>query len=171
MNILKNTKNSVIWIKANDEIAIKNLKKEAEKKEINSDRIIFTDGTENINDHLKRLKLADIFLDAYPYNSHSTVYDYLAADLPMIIMEGRSFPSRVASSIYSSIGLSELVATSYLDYENIAINLANNKSKLLKIKEKINTQINKHYLFDLKKFTLNLENIYYKLLKDDRKSV
>lgn len=171
MNILKNTKNSVIWIKANDEIAIKNLKKEAEKKEINSDRIIVTDGTENINDHLKRLKLADIFLDAYPYNSHSTVYDYLAADLPMIIMEGRSFPSRVASSIYSSIGLSELVATSYLDYENIAINLANNKSKLLKIKEKINTQINKHYLFDLKKFTLNLENIYYKLLKDDRKSV
>ena len=171
MNILKSTKDSVIWIKADDEKAIKNLKKEAEKREINSDRIIFTGGIDNINDHLKRLKLADIFLDAYPYNSHSTVYDYLAADLPMIIMEGCSFPSRVASSIYSSIGLSELVAKSYLDYENIAINLANDKSKLLKIKDKIKIQMNKSYLFDLKEFTLNLENIYYKLLKDDRKSL
>ena len=167
MNILKNTENSVIWIKADQEKAIKNLKKEAEKREINSDRIIFTDGIENINDHLKRLKVADIFLDAYPYNSHSTVYDYLSADLPMIIMEGHSFPSRVASSIYSSIGLSELVAKNYLDYENIAINLANDKSKLLKIKEKINTQIKRHYLFNLKEFTANLENIYHKLLKDD----
>ena len=165
MNILKKTENSVIWIKVNQDIAKTNLKKEAKKRGINSDKIIFTKGIENINDHFKRLELADIFLDAYPYNSHSTVYDYLRANLPMIIMEGRSFPSRVASSIYSSIGLSELVATNYLDYEDIAINLANDKSKLLKIKKKIKSQVNKHYLFDIKEFTLNLENIYYKILK------
>ena len=171
MNILKKTKNSVIWIKAKDEKAIRNLKKEAKKREINPNRIIFTEGIENINDHLKRLKLADIFLDAYPYNSHSTVYDYLATNLPMIIMEGSSFPSRVASSIYSSLGLSELIANNYLDYENIAINLANDKSKLLKIKEKINIQINTNYLFNTKEFTLNLENIYYKLLKDDHRNL
>ncbi len=171
MNILKKTKNSVIWIKANDEKAITNLKKEAKKREINPHRIIFTEGIENINDHLGRLKLADIFLDAYPYNSHSTVYDYLAANLPMVIMKGNSFPSRVASSIYSSFGLSELIATNYFDYENIAVNLANDKSKLLTIKKKIDTQINRHYLFNIKEFTLNLENIYYKLLKDDHKNL
>jgi predicted O-linked N-acetylglucosamine transferase (SPINDLY family) len=77
-------------------------------------------------------------------------------------MEGHSFPSRVGSSIYSSIGLSELIAKNYLDYENIAVNLANDKSKLLKIKKKINIQIQKNYLFNLKKFTQNLEDIYYK---------
>jgi predicted O-linked N-acetylglucosamine transferase (SPINDLY family) len=129
---------------------------------VDPDRLIFARGVENINDHLKRLKLADIFLDTYPYNSHSTVYDYLKANLPMIIMEGHSFPSRVGSSIYSSIGLSELIAKNYLDYENIAVNLANDKSKLLKIKKKINIQIQKNYLFNLKKFTQNLEDIYYK---------
>ena len=86
-------------------------------------------------------------------------------------MEGSSFPSRVASSIYSSLGLSELIANNYLDYENIAINLANDKSKLLKIKEKINIQINTNYLFNTKEFTLNLENIYYKLLKDDHRNL
>ena len=87
----------------------------------------------------------------------------LKANLPMIIMEGNSFPSRVGSSIYASIGLSELVAKNYLDYENIAINLANDKSKLLKIKTKINIQVEKNYLFNSKKFTLDLEDIYYKL--------
>jgi predicted O-linked N-acetylglucosamine transferase (SPINDLY family) len=163
MNILKKTKNSVIWIKANDDLARENLKKEAQKRDVDPDRLIFTRGVENINDHLKKLKLADIFLDTYPYNSHSTVYDYLKANLPMIIMEGNSFPSRVGSSIYASIGLSELVARNYLDYENIAINLANDKSKLLKIKTKINIQVEKNYLFNSKKFTLDLENIYYKL--------
>ena len=163
MNILKKTKNSVIWIKANDGLARENLKKEAQKRDVDPDRLIFTRGVENINDHLKRLKLADIFLDTYPYNSHSTVYDYLKANLPMIIMEGNSFPSRVGSSIYASIGLSELVAKNYLDYENIAINLANDKSKLLRIKTKINIQVEKNYLFNSKKFTLDLEDIYYKL--------
>lgn len=163
MNILKKSKNSVIWIKANDDLARENLKKEAQRRGVDPDRLIFTRGIENINDHLKRLKLADIFLDTYPYNSHSTVYDYLKANLPMIIMEGNSFPSRVGSSIYASIGLSELVARNYLDYENIAINLANDKSKLLKIKTKINIQVEKNYLFNSKKFTLDLEDIYYKL--------
>lgn len=163
MNILKKSKNSVIWIKANDDLARENLKKEAQKRNVDPDRLIFTRGVENINDHLKRLKLADIFLDTYPYNSHSTVYDYLKANLPMIIMEGNSFPSRVGSSIYASIGLSELVARNYLDYENIAINLANDKSKLLRIKTKINIQVEKNYLFNSKKFTLDLEDIYYKL--------
>ena len=163
MKILKKTKNSVIWIKANDDLARENLKKEAQKRSVDPDRLIFTRGIENINDHLKRLKLADIFLDTYPYNSHSTVYDYLKANLPMIIMEGNSFPSRVGSSIYASIGLSELVARNYLDYENIAINLANDKSKLLRIKTKINIQVEKNYLFNSKKFTLDLEDIYYKL--------
>ena len=163
MNILKKSKNSVIWIKANDDLARENLKKEAQKRGVDPDRLIFTRGIENINDHLKRLKLADIFLDTYPYNSHSTVYDYLKANLPMIIMEGNSFPSRVGSSIYASIGLSELVARNYLDYENIAIDLANDKSKLLKIKTKINIQVEKNYLFNSKKFTLDLEDIYYKL--------
>jgi protein O-GlcNAc transferase len=171
MNILKKTGNSVIWIKANDNIARKNLLQEAKKRAINSDRIVFTKGIEDINNHLQRLKLADIFLDTFPYNSHSTVYDYLTANLPMIIMKGQSFPSRVGSSIYSSLGLSELVAKNYLDYENIAINLANNKSELLKVKKKIKTQINKHYLFDKKKFTLDLEDIYYKVFNKKTKRV
>ena len=169
IKILKRTKKSVLWIKSNNETAKKNLKHQAKKRGLNPERIIFADHINNISDHIERLKLADIFLDTYPYNSHSTIYDYLKAHLPMIIREGASFPSRVGSSVYSSIDLKELVATNNLDYENIAVNLANNKSKLVKLKNKIQTQIKNNYLFNGERFTEDLEKIYleifYKKLK------
>ena len=169
IKILKRTKKSVLWIKSNNETAKKNLKHQAKKGGLNPERIIFADHINNISDHIERLKLADIFLDTYPYNSHSTIYDYLKAHLPMIIREGASFPSRVGSSVYSSIDLKELVATNNLDYENIAVNLANNKSKLVKLKNKIQTQIKNNYLFNGERFTEDLEKIYleifYKKLK------
>jgi len=169
IKILKRTKKSVLWIKSNNETAKKNLKHQAKKGGLNPERIIFADHINNISDHIERLKLADIFLDTYPYNSHSTIYDYLKAHLPMIIREGASFPSRVGSSVYSSIDLKELVATNNLDYENIAVNLANNRSKLVKLKNKIQTQIKNNYLFNGERFTEDLEKIYleifYKKLK------
>ena len=81
----------------------------------------------------------------------------------MIIREGASFPSRVGSSVYSSIGLKELVAKNNLDYENIAVDLANNKSKLIELKNKIKAQIKDSHLFDSKKFTEDLEKIYLEI--------
>jgi len=163
IKILKRTKKSVLWIKSNNETAKKNLKHQAKKGGLNPERIIFADHINNISDHIERLKLADIFLDTYPYNSHSTIYDYLKAHLPMIIREGASFPSRVGASVYSSIDLKELVATNNLDYENIAVNLANNKSKLVKLKNKIQTQIKDSYLFNSERFTENLEKSYLEI--------
>ena len=164
INILKKTKKSVLWIKTNNETARKNLKNEAKKRGLDPKRIIFAEGIENINDHIERLKLADIFLDSHPYNSHSTIYDYLRANLPMVIRNGNSFPSRVGASIYSSLNLSDLVAKNETEYENIAVELANNKSKLLKFKNHIKNQINNNYLFDGKKFTTDLEKLYREIL-------
>ena len=165
MNIIKKIEGSVIWIKSDTEKGKNNLINEAKKRGVNSKRIIFTKGISNINDHIQRLKLADIFLDTYPYASHSTIYDYFRAYLPAIVREGNSFPSRVASSIYNNVGLSELVAKNNLDYEKIAVNLANNKTKLLNLRNKIKTEIKNNYVFDSKKFTVDLENIYSEIIR------
>tara|TARA_B100000674_G_C37790134_1_gene891340 strand:- start:50 stop:1084 length:1035 start_codon:yes stop_codon:yes gene_type:complete len=165
INILKKTGNSVLWIKSNNEIAKKNILHEAKKRGLGSKRIIFAESLTNISDHVERLKLADIFLDSYPYASHSTIYDYFKANLPAIIREGNSFPSRVSSSIYSAAGLSKLIAKNNLDYEKIAIDLANNKSKILKFKNIIKNKVKNNYLFDGKKFTNNLENLYLEIIR------
>ncbi len=163
IKILKRTKKSVLWIKSNNETAKKNIKHQAKKRGLNPERIVFASHINNTSDHIERLKLADIFLDTYPYNSHSTIYDYLKAHLPMIIREGASFPSRVGSSVYTSMDLKELITKNNLDYENIAVDLANNKSKLIKLKNKIKAQIKDSHLFDSKKFTEDLEKIYLEI--------
>ena len=165
INILKKTDDSVLWIKSNSEISKKNILYHTKEGGVDPKRIIFAEGTANINDHIEKLKLADIFLDTYPYGSHSTIYDYFKAYLPAIIREGNSFPSRVGSSIYSSVGLSELVAKTNLDYEKIAIELANDKSKILRFKNKIKNEIKDSYVFQGKKFTNNLENLYLKIIE------
>ena len=161
--ILMGVENSVIWLKASSDISRKNLEKEFILRKINSNRVIFADGVEDISEHINRLKLADIFLDTYPYNSHSTTYDYIRADLPMIIMKGETFSSRVGASIYKSIEMDELISNNYREYEKIAIELGNDKLKLKKIREKLKLNSQKHKLFDSKEITKNLEEIYLKL--------
>ena len=58
-----------------------------------------------------------------------------------------------------------MVAKSNLDYEKIAVDLASNKTKLLKVRNKIKTEIKNNYVFDAKKFTTNLENLYFEIIK------
>lgn len=82
-------------------------------------------------------------------------------------MEGNSFPSRVGSSIYTSLELTELVAKNFTEYEDIAINLSKNKERLLILKTKIKTLVKENYLFNLKKFTQDLENIYTKIFNKE----
>ena len=164
VNILKKVKNSVLWIKTNNKSLENNLKREATEKKLNPNRIIIAEGIEDIGDHIERLKLADIFLDTYPYNSHSTSYDYIRAELPMVVWEGKTYASRVASSIYSSIDMDNLIAKNKLEYENIATELGTNKLKLKEIKNKLSKIKESHKLFDSSKITKELEKIYKNLI-------
>ena len=164
-NILKKVDQSVLWLKIGEEISKKNLISEAIKRNIDSSRIIFAERMDDINKHINRLKLADIFLDTYPYNSHSTIYDYIRAKLPMIILKGEAFSSRVGASIYSSIKMEKLVAKNKIQYEKLAVELGNNKSKLNKIKNELKINSEKFKIFDNIKITKDLEKIYFKLIK------
>ena len=164
-NILKKVSQSVLWLKIGEEISKKNLISEAVKRNIDSSRIIFAERMDDINKHINRLKLADIFLDTYPYNSHSTIYDYIRAELPMIILKGKTFSSRVGASIYSSINMDKLVVNNKIQYEKLAVELGNNKPKLNKIKNELKINSEKFKIFDNTKITRNLEKIYFKLVK------
>jgi len=167
MNIIKKVENSVLWISANTEKSKKNLLTQFKKNKINVDRMIFAEKVKENGDHLKRLELADIFLDTAPYNSHSTTYDYINAGLPMITLKGNSFPSRVATSIYSSLNINELIAETESEYENIAIDLANNKFKLDKIKNKIKKNCKNSNLFKSQEFTKELEKVYLEIFNEN----
>ena len=84
-----------------------------------------------IEEHLSRHSCADLFLDTFNYNAHSTAIDSLWAELPVVTMMGRSFASRVGASLLSALGLEELIAKNTREYEKIIIDLGNNETRLI----------------------------------------
>lgn len=163
MNILKRVEKSVLWLFYDNQIASTNLIDQAKKRGVNHNRIIFAEECE-FEDHLERQKLADIFLDTFPYNAHTTCIDAIWAGLPVITLQGNSFSSRVASSILNSLNLNELITSSLYEYELKAIELANDNEKLLKVKKAINEKKINSNLFKTDIYTKYLENAYEEMI-------
>ena len=62
-----------------------------------------------ISEHLARHKMADLFIDTFPCNAHTTCSDALWSGLPVITLMGQSFASRVSGSLLNAVGLNELI--------------------------------------------------------------
>lgn len=80
-------------------------------------------------------------------------------------MMGRSFASRVAGSLLTTIGLSELITYSQTEYENLAIRLATNPTELKNIKIKLIENKQTSPLFDSDRYAKNIETLYMKMVQ------
>ena len=163
MRILENIKDSVLWLSKGNQISQINLKKEADKRNISPDRIVFSERLSSLSDHLSRHKVADLFLDTLPYNAHSTCSDALWSGLPVLTCAGDSFAARVAASMLNAINLPELITNSKKEYEEKAINFANNPQYIKKIKKKLAENRLKAPLFNTDLYAKNIENIFHKI--------
>ena len=163
--ILITVKNSVLWIPENNEEFKENIIRELEKRDVHKDKIIFAKKIDSMGDHLARYTLADLFLDTYPYNAHTTALDSLKAGVPVITFAGESFASRVAASLLKTLDLPELIANSQAEYEALAIRLAGNPIELGEIKLKLANNRFTTPLFDTPLFTKHLEDLYIKILE------
>ena len=170
MRLLKDNENSVLWLlQEENNISSENIKFEATKRGLDPKRILFVERLP-LNEHLARVKQADLFLDTFPYNAHTTCNDTLRAGTLLLTLEGNSFHSRVAASHLKSIGLDELIAKTVNDYEMIANKIIKNneyfESLCLKLKENQNNTA----LFNSKNYTKNLEkaltNVYENYFND-----
>ena len=162
MRILKAVEGSVLWLFQDNSWAAENLKKEAEKQGIAADRVVFAERFP-LPEHLARHRQADLFLDTFPYNAHTTASDALWSGLPVLTVMGQSFASRVAASLLNAIGLPELITSTQEEYEALAIDLALNPNKLTNIKNKLAFNRLTTPLFDTPLFTQNLETAYIKM--------
>ena len=168
--ILKSVIGSVLIIYANNELSKANLSKEIALRGIDPDRLIFG-GILDRPEYLARYKVADLFLDTYPYNAGTTASDALRMGVPILTLKGKSFNSREGASILSSINLPELITTSPKEYETLAIELAKNPDKLRTIKEKLDSNLSTAPLYDTKKFTKNLESAYTEMYENHHKGL
>ena len=116
--------------------------------------------------HLERLQHADIFVDTFNYNAHTTCSDALWAGIPVVTKKGKQFASRVASSLLNAVGLQEMICNTKDEYENLILDLAINRKKIAKLKNKLNQNIKTKPLFDTKQYTSDFEYSLEKILKN-----
>ena len=159
MRILKAVEGSVLWLFENNNSTTENLKKEAMKFGISKDRFVFATHMP-VEEHLNRIKQADLFIDTLPYNAHTTASDALRMGLPVLTCVGNSFASRVAASLLNAVNLPELITTTQEQYESLAIQLATHPEELKIIKDKLVNNLPTVPLYDTPLFTQQLESAY-----------
>jgi predicted O-linked N-acetylglucosamine transferase (SPINDLY family) len=160
VRILNAVKGSILWLSEGNQTASTNLQKEAEKRGLDPQRLVFAKRMQSPDHHLARHRVADLFLDTLPYNAHTTASDALWAGLPVLTCMGESYASRVAASLLKSIGLPELITTDQVSYESLAIELATDPVKLRIIRDKLAANRLTTPLFDTPLFTRHIEDAY-----------
>ena len=129
-----------------------------ERRGVAGGRLIFAERMESLPEHLTRLRVADLFLDTFPYNAHATAIDALWAGVPLLTFPGESFASRVAASLLRAAGLPEFVAGTPGEYESKAAELAMDPTDLGEARRKLAQRTSP--LFDTAAYTRNLEAAY-----------
>jgi len=164
MRLLREVPGSVLWLRAMEPVARANLLREAQQRGIEAQRVVFAESLASMAEHLGRQGLADLFLDTYPYNAHSTACDALWSGVPVLTCAGRSMASRVAASALRAVGLAELVTHSLAEYEAKALQLASQPARLQALKTRLWDTRAGSPLFDTTAYTRSLEQAFLNML-------
>jgi predicted O-linked N-acetylglucosamine transferase (SPINDLY family) len=159
MRILKRVEASVLWLLAENPLAVENLRKEAGRRDVDAARLVFAEPMP-LARHLARLGAADLCLDSFPCGAHTTASDALWAGVPVITRPGESFASRVAASLLHALGMPDLVATSEQRYETLAVEIATDAARLAALRSRLRAARMTAPLFDTPRTTLHLEQAY-----------
>lgn len=115
MDILKEIPHAVLWLIDDNPTTTANLRAHAKSAKADIARILFTPRAAHI-EYKAKLKLADVFLDTFPYNCGSTTNDVIQTEVPIVTMSGRTMVSRMGQSVLSTINKDELIASTYFEY-------------------------------------------------------
>lgn len=114
---------------------------------------------------MARMQLADLFIDTWPCNAHTTASDALWAGVPVVTFAGRTFASRVAASLVHAVGLPELACADAADYERTVLELARSPERLQAMRQTLARARTESPLFDSLRFTRDIEALYLRMMQ------
>ncbi|MEO6917810.1 MAG: tetratricopeptide repeat protein [Collimonas sp.] len=158
--LLQTTPDSVLWLLSPESAQTEdNLRRHAQVHGIAPQRLIFAPRLP-LEQHLGRLQLADLALDTFPCNSHTTASDALWAGVPLITKMGKLFAGRVAASLLNAHGFPELIAADDENYVELALSLACAPERRAALRQRLANARLSSPLFDTPRFTRDLERLY-----------
>ncbi|MBF0611232.1 MAG: tetratricopeptide repeat protein [Magnetococcales bacterium] len=159
MGALRETPGSVLWQLDGGTLASHNLRQAALRHGVDPQRIIFAPRL-SLSDHLGRLALADLMLDTFPCNGHTTVSDALWAGVPTVTLAGETFPARVAASLLHAAGVPHLMTHSRQEYVQKIRQLTQQPELLRAIRHQLQQTRLTCPLFDSQRYTRHLEQAF-----------
>ncbi len=116
LKIMRQANDTVLWVLNDNPVACGSLRDAAIRAGVDPARLLFQPRMP-YGEFSARLRMADLFLDAYPYNCGSTARDVVQAGLPMVTLSGRTLVSRMGGSVLTAVGATDGIATSFSEYE------------------------------------------------------
>jgi predicted O-linked N-acetylglucosamine transferase (SPINDLY family) len=159
MNLLRGVPDSVLWLFESNNLVKDNLRREAVCRNISAERLVFAPWAP-LPDYLACLSLADLFLDTLPYNGGATANDALWAGLPVLTCAGATYVGRMAGALLTAVGLPELITASLDEYAALALRLATERNLLTGLRKKLAANRAIMPLFDMARFTRDIEAAY-----------
>ena len=111
-------------------------------------------------DYMKLVARADIALDPFPFNGHTTTCDALWMGVPVVTLAGRAYASRYGSSAHRNVGLDDWIADSIEQYVAIAVQAAGDLDSLATVRAELRPRMADSPILDFEGFTRRLEAAY-----------
>lgn len=158
--ILRRLPQAVLWQLSGGEQADARLRAECQRRGIAPERLVFAPKVP-MQQHLARLGAADLALDSWPCNGHTTSSDALWAGVPVLTLQGETFAGRVAASLLHSAGLGELVCHDARSYVDAACALGSDRRALHALRARLGLGI--AALYDARRLAQELEALYLRM--------
>jgi predicted O-linked N-acetylglucosamine transferase (SPINDLY family) len=138
------------------------LTKAATERGIAAERLVFAPLLP-LEGHLSRLAHADVYLDAWPCNAHTTAGEALWVGVPVVTIEGPTFAQRVAASLLQTSGLRELVCADVDAYRATVVALAEDPARRAALRARLQAGRSTNRLFDGAAFAADIEKLYRRM--------
>ncbi len=138
------------------------LRRAAAQRGLTPDRLVFSPVLP-LNQHLSRLAEADLYIDAWPCNAHTTASEALWVGVPVVSVRGKTFAQRVAASVLGAVGLPELACADVASYRSTILALAGDAPRRAGLRESLGTQAMQSPLFKGDLFVRELEGLYRRM--------
>ena len=91
---------------------------------LGEDRIILSGSLPSRAEVKELEKIADVYLDTYPFSGSISVIDPLELGIPSVVWEGKTHRSRMAAALLRELAVPELIACDEKSYVEISVKLA-----------------------------------------------
>ena len=160
--ILQRVPDSVLWLLRWNTNVEATLLAAAAARGIAPERLLFAPLLSH-DEHMRRLGCADIYLDAWPCNGHTTAGEALWVGVPVVTLTGEIFAQRVAASLLHTLGVPQLICHDREQYVDAVVALAQDPAQRDALRQQIEAQRMTSPLFDGKRFARDIEALYERM--------